>query len=157
MLYLISIMAGLCPLGLFIFTRCITNTLDSFLCWILSRVQYGQSWGICSWGLLKCLLSNWAARVSPPEVLGGPRSCRWVFVVVCSPGGFVPLFSVLRDYLNLLDWMTCDCKQCPRKSFPCLLLLLSRDEEGLMGFSSLLSDGLTSMDVFTKILWVKRY
>ena len=148
-------------LGIFIFTRCIPNTLDICLRWLLSRFRSGQSRGVHSWGLLRNLLFEWAARVSPPEFFGGLCSCCQVFVIVRSSGGFVglllvPSFPVLRDSPKFSDGLPCDCKRCPRKSCPCLLLSSSRDEEGLIGFSSLLSDGITSMAIFPQILWGKR-
>ena len=59
------------------------------------------------------------------------------------PGPYRPLFPVYRGgYTNFSDWLPCNCKRCSRKSCPYLLKLSSCDEEGLIGFSSLLSGGL---------------
>ena len=66
-------------MGLFSFTRCITTTLDICLHWILIRVQFGQSRGVPFWGFLPGILSERAARVSPPKFLGGLHSCCWYF------------------------------------------------------------------------------
>ena len=66
------------------------------------------------------------------------------------------LFPVLRYSPNFFDEMPRECKECPRKSFSCALLLSSRDEEGLVGFSPLLCERLTSLKVFPHILQVKR-
>ena len=48
----------------------------------------------------------------------------------------VPLLPVLEDSLKFLDWLTCNCKRCPRKSCTWFLVLSSPDKEILVGFSS---------------------
>ena len=156
------ITAGFCPLGLFSFTRCITDSLDICSLWIIGHVQFWQYHGIRYCGFLQYLLYTRATCVLPPEFLRGLCYYLRVFVVFRPSGGFVgmllvPLFPVLGDSSNLSDRLPCDFKRFPRTSSPWLLLSLSRDEEGLMGFSSLLSDRLTLMAVFTHTFGEKRY
>ena len=135
-------------LGFFSFTRCIPNTLDIFLRQLLRRFRSGKIQGVRSWGFLRCLLSERAARVSPPKFLRGIcSSCRSFYCFRLS-GGVLwvcsrPLFPVYcGDSTEFLYGLPCDCKRCPRKYCPCLLLASSLGEEGLIGLSSFLPDGL---------------
>ena len=96
------------------------------------EVSYHTTW---SWGLVLIFL---AVSLSLPDLL-------------------VSLFLVIRDSTKFLDGIPWDCKKCTRNSCPCLLVLLSNDKEGLVEFSSLISDVLTLMSVFNNILWGKRY
>ena len=96
-------------LGVFSFTRCIPNTLDICLRWLLSRFRSGQSRGVRSWGFLWSVLFERAVRVSPPDFLGGLHSCFQVFVVFRLSGGFSGLFSSLVPNLSwgfsiILGW-----------------------------------------------------
>ena len=135
-------------LGFFSFTRCIQNTLYICLLWLLSRVWSGKSQVVRSWGFLQSLLFEQAARVSLLSLLGGMRSCCrsfccvWLSGIVMSVSS-LPLLPVYLSYSpKFSDGLPCDCKRCPRKSCPCLLLWSYRDEEGLIGFYYLLSNSL---------------
>ena len=75
--------------------------------------------------------------------------CFWIASLLCS------LLS--QNYPNLSDGLVCNCKQCSRKSCHCILVLSSCDEEGLIIFSSLLSDRFTFVAFSPQILCGKRY
>ena len=44
---------------------------------------------------------------------------------------------IIKGIQLFLEGLLRNCKRCPRKSCPCLLVSSSCDEEGVMGFSSL--------------------
>ena len=84
----VSFTAGFCPFVMFSFTSCIP-TPWTFACAGFSAVsQSGQYQGIQCWGFLRFISSKRAARVSPPELLGG-------LVFVCLSGSFVGIFLSL--------------------------------------------------------------
>ena len=67
-----------------------------------------------------------------------------------------PFFYCYCDSLKFSYGLPCDWKRCPKNYCPCLMLLLSHDEKGIMGFSYLLSDELTLMAVFPQIMRLNR-
>ena len=126
----VSIMDGLFSLVLFSFTNLYYKTLVTCLRWLLGRFPI---WIVTRDLILRVssiYLSKQAACVSPPKFLGGlvvVRSSGWFFGVFLAP-----LFLAIGYSLKLLEWMHCCCKQCTRKSCPCLLLIKSSDKEGLL-------------------------
>ena len=134
-------------LGLFGFTSYITNTLDFFLHWLLGHVQSRESRGVRSWGFLQILLFEQDAHVSPPDFLENIRSCRRYFLFLLFWRSSMGIFSslvpcLLRGFSKVINGMPCNCKWCLRSYCNSLLLSTSHYEEGIIGFSSLFSDGL---------------
>ena len=100
--------------------------------------------------------SRFTAQIPPRYSLLSPG-----FFVFPLSGGFVepllvPLFPVIGHSMKFSDGLPCNYKPCPRKSVPCLLLLLYCDEEFIIVFISLLYNRLTSMDLFPQIMRGKR-
>ena len=106
-------------------------------------------------------VSAWTIFSVPSDILGG---LCYFFCVAYHPTARLGAF--LWDYCllvpcatgtsKLLEGMLWNCKRCPRKSYPCLLVLLFHYGEGIDGVSSILSGGISCVVVFTLILQRKR-
>ena len=139
-----------------LFERSARVSLPKFLWGLRSCSVVFNSWYIwCFWRKLQIGLIN--LRVLPTRTyieypywfsLWSPY-CFWIASLLCS------LLS--QNYPNLSDGLVCNCKQCSRKSCHCILVLSSCDEEGLIIFSSLLSDRFTFVAFSPQILCGKRY
>ena len=71
----------------------------------------------------------------------------WYYCIFC---------SLCKGYLNFLEVLLCDCKQCIWKSSPRLPFSLYLDKEGIKGLTSLLSDNISCVATIALIFYRRR-
>ena len=144
-------MTGFCPLAMLSFTRYIP-TPWIFACAVLSDVvQCGQSRGIQSWG--------WLQFVCPGKLLvfHSPDFSDVFLLSACtevSLGLFFSILTCLYQWISkVLGRNALNLQTISHELFSLTSLIFVSWWRISLGISSLLSDGLTQMSIFSCFMW----